>query len=203
MMRFKINFKNLKQSINDYKRSCNDTLENISTINSYLRNTDSGWNDSKTYGYLQTIKMHKYKIKNYFYDLNNLFNEIDAFKRKFNQLSYKYFNKKDFNIITYDESKIDNCINKLNDVLTYLSNAQYYINNYQYNDKFNEIYKLRSLRNTINYMINDVNNILNKLKNLKREVNIIINDTRGRINKKSNIELDIKPLEYQWKVNNS
>jgi len=109
--------------------------------------------------------------------------------------------KYNFDNIKYDDTKIDICIDKLNNVLSYLSNAGYYINNYQYNNNFDEIYKLRNLRNTINYMKNDVNNLLTKLKNIKRDINNVIYDTKFSINKKSGIDLDIKPLEYQWKVN--
>jgi len=201
MTHFNINFKDLKQSINDYRISCNNTIESVNTINSNLKNVDSAWNDSNTLGYIETLKVHKYKINNYFDELNQLFNEIDIFKSKFNQLSSKYFNKRDFENIRYDESKIETCINKLNNVLSSLSNAGYYINNYKYNNNFDELYRLRNLRNTISYMKNDVNNILTKLKNIKRDINNIIYDTKVSINKKSSIDLDIKPLEYQWKVN--
>ena len=200
MIYFNINFNDLNSSIISYKKNKNMFIEDIKNIYSSLNNVDSGWNDSNSSSYIESLKVDKFKINNYFEELDKLYDQIENFKNNIQNISSKYFCKCNFQKIKYDDNKIDLCIDKLNQIYGYIANAQNYINRCSFDSDFKARYQFNVLKSSVNNMKKDSNDIINKLNSLKKSVNNLVYDNKISIKKVSDIELDIKPLKYEWKV---
>lgn len=198
MSDFTINISKLNKNIYDYRTNKSVLLNEINNSYNSLQNVDAAWNDDNSIVFIDSLKSDKFKINNYFSELDKLYLEIENFKDGLNYICNKYECKSN-SLLKYNDSKINVLINKLNNINNYISNALYYVNLCDMSN-FTQRSKIRQLKNSLKEMKSDINLIINNFKSFQRDMNNMLIDSKHTFAKMKDLEVNIKPLEYTWNL---
>jgi len=202
MSYFKINIKDIKEAINEYKRSRKYIEEIINDTYLSLKNVDSGWNDDDAYSFIDTIKKDKLKINEYFSELDINYNNINKFIEKLEKICNKYNYNRTTNFLKFNNEKIGSIKNKISNAIEYLANAKRYLNYCNFDYDFEALSYVRKLENSITNKISELKSLLSYFANIDKEIINTINEYQNNLSKIKGIKLDLNLLEYNWKTTN-
>lgn len=200
MTYFKLNIKNINESISNYKKLKKSCLEDINLVYRGLRNTDSGWNDVNSRAFVEKTKTDGYELMEYFDYLDSLFNEINRFKSNIDDICYKQgYNKNSINF-KFDNSELNTCKTYLNNSIYLLNECLNSVNAYEFSSDFSYKYLIYDLRTEINNIKKSINTMINDITNFNRLIENEINDSKARMKKIGNYDFDLTPIKYTYKV---
>ncbi len=200
MTYFKLDIPKVNESISRYKEIKSNCLEDIDLVYRGLGYTESGWNDPNAYTFIEKTKRDKYKIKEYFSYLDNLYNEINQFKTNIDDICNKQGYKRNTLTLKFDDSDIDMCKKYLDNAIILLNNSLNKINISDFKLDFeylNLVYNLRSEIKSINKSVTD---LLDNISSFTNSINNEIYNSKYRLKRIANFDFNLKTSDYKWKV---
>lgn len=202
MSYFKINIKDIKESLNDYKYSRKYIDEILNDTYLSLKNVDSGWNDGDSYSFIDTIKTDKFKINEYFSKLDVNYKYISSFVEKIEKICNKYNYNRSTSSLKFNDQKIELIKNKINNAIEYLSNAKRYLIYCDFDYDFEALSYVRKLEKSITNKKNELSTLLSSFSNIEKEVVNTLNEYQSYFSKNKGMELNLNLMKYNWKTTN-
>ena len=200
MTYFKLDIPKINENLSRYNEIKNNCLENIGFIYNGLGYTESAWNDSNAYNFIEKVKSDKYKTNEYFEYLNSLYNEINNFKTNIDNLCSKQGYRKNTITLKFDDNEIEQAKKYLENAKWYLNDCLNKINVSDFEGNFDDLSLIYNLRSEIKSVRNTIDNIIEEVKEFVKSVNNEIVDSRVRIKRLGNFDFGLKVSEYKWKV---
>lgn len=202
MTYFKLDIPKVNESISAYRENKKNCLDDINTVYSNLGYTESAWNDSNAYNFIEKVKKDKYNLIEYFNYLDRLYEEISQFKSNVNDICKKQDSINNLKILKFDDSEIETCKKYLNDSITLLNDSLNRINISSFDSNFEYIGLLYDLRSEIRIVRNSVKELIENINNFVSSINNEIYDSKYRLKRIGNFDFNLKTADYNWKVVN-
>ena len=202
MTYFKLDIPKVNESISRYKEIKSNCLEDIDLVYRGLGYTESGWNDPNAYTFIEKTKRDKYKIKEYFSYLDNLYNEINQFKTNIDDICNKQGYRRNTLTLKFDDSDIDMCKKYLDNAIILLNNSLNKINISDFKLDFEYLNLVYNLRSEIKNIRKSISNLLDDVSTFTNSINHEINNSKFRLKRIANFDFNLKTTDYRWKVAN-
>ena len=160
MTYFKLSIPKLNDAISSYKNAKKECLDDIGMAYKCLAYTGSAWDDSNALYFIEKNKKDKYKITEQFEYLDNLYNEINQFKKNIDNICHKYGYKNNSVSLKFDDSDINLCKKYLNNAISYLNICLNNINISDFESDFKYLNLVYTLRTEIKNIKASINNLI-------------------------------------------
>lgn len=197
MAYFKLDVNRAEESINDFKKYKDSYLEDLELLYSSLDGVESCWSDTNSPVFRDTVRKDKAKVLSYFSSIDILCNKLENFNDELKKIVSSFGFSSSKCVVKFDDSQIDDCKNKLSNVVYYLNNAIYIINNRLLGSSYKNKNHLYNLRSQLYNAINITNEIKANFEKYVNSVSELLDKYNDQISDVDGLDLKIEKIQYK------
>ncbi|MBR6516462.1 MAG: hypothetical protein IKT40_06355 [Bacilli bacterium] len=200
MAYFKLDVYKAEDAIANFKRYKNDYISDLELLYSSLNQVDSSWNDTNTPEFKKIIKKDETEILSYFDNVDVLCNKLENFNDELKKIVFSFGFSTNRCVVKFDDSQVDACIRKLSNIINYLNNALYIINNRLLKSDYKNKNHLYKLRDQLYNAVNIVNEIKSNFEKYINSVSKLLKKYEDQIANVDDLELNVDKIHYHSNV---
>lgn len=200
MAYFKLDVYKADESIVEFKKYKTNYVEDLELFFGSLDSVESCWNDTNSPVFRDCVRKDKDKVMNYLSSIDLLCNRMENFNDELKKIVSSFGFSSNSCIVKFDDSQIDDCKNKLSNVIYYLNNALYTINNRLLYSNYKYKNHLYNLRSQLYNAINITNQIKSNFEKYVNSVSGLLEKYNDQINDIDDLDLKIDKIQYQSNI---
>ena len=200
MAYFKLDVYKTEELISEFKSYKNNYTDDLDLLFGSLDGVESCWNDTNSPVFKDIVRKDKEKIDNYLSNIDLLCNRMTNFNDELKKIVSSFGFSSNKCIVKFDDGQIDDCKNKLSNVVYYLNNALYTINNKLLYSTYKNKNHLYYLRNQLYGAVNITNEIKSNFEKYVNSMTGLLEKYNEQINNIDDLDLELKKIEFKSNV---